>query len=144
VKTFLDTGVLLAAWRGEELAAAALSVMADDTREFVTSQMVRLELLPKPRFEKRRREVAFYESHFADTIASEPLSEELGSEAEGLAARYGLAGADALQIAAALRHGAREFYTSERPGRPLFRVTEIKVLSLCSLGTPTAGMERRP
>lgn len=130
MKTFPDSGVLLAAWRGEEVAAAALSVMADDTREFLTSQMVRRELLPKPRCEKRRREVAFYETHFADTIACEPLSEELGREAESLAARYGLAGADALQIAAAIRQSAVEFYTSERPGKPLFRVKEIRVISL--------------
>ena len=55
-----------------------------------------------------------------------------------LAARYGLAGADALQVAAAIRHGAREFYTSERPGKPLFRVKELKVVSLHSLAVPKA------
>lgn len=107
--------------------------MSDDTREFYTGQMVRLELLPKPRFERRMREVAFYETHFASVAATEPLSAELGNEAEALAARYGLAGPDALQIAAAIRQGVAEFYTSEKPGKPLFRVREVKVISLHDL-----------
>ena len=133
MRTFLDSGVLLMAWRGEDLAAAALAILADDTREFFSSQMVRLELLPKPRFEKRLAEVAFYESFFADATGIEPLSAELGGEAEKLAVRYGLSGPDALQIAAALRHGVREFYTTEKDTRPMFRVKELKVISLHSL-----------
>jgi predicted nucleic acid-binding protein len=129
----VDSGVLLKAWRGEELAQEALDLLADDSRQFVTSQMVRLELLPKPRFEKRLREVVFYESFFASVAAIEPLSVELGREAEALAAKYGLAGPDSLQIAAALRHGAGEFYTTEKPTKPMFRVKELKVISLYSL-----------
>lgn len=133
MRTFLDSGVLLAAWRGDALSAPALSVMSDEARAFVTSQMVRLELLPKPRFERRSVEVRFYETHFAEAVGCEPLSEELGREAEKVAGRYGLSGADALQVAAAIRQPAQEFYTSERPGRPLFRVKELKVISLHAL-----------
>lgn len=107
--------------------------MADDGREFCTSQMVKLELLPKPLFEKRKLEVAFYQEHFEGCVGSEPLSEVLGNEAEQIAAKYGLAGPDALQISAALRQGAGEFYTSEKPGRPMFRVRELKVISLLEL-----------
>ncbi len=110
-----------------------MSIMDDDSREFFTSQLVRLELLPKPRFEKRPREVAFYEWHFADCAGCQALSQELGLEAENLAARHGLAGPDALQIAAAIRQGVEEFYTSEKPGKPMFRVKEIRVVSLYSL-----------
>jgi predicted nucleic acid-binding protein len=107
-------------------------VIADDTRQFFSSQMVRLELIPKAQYEKRRTEVEFYEAHFADCINIEPLSEELGTEAEKLALRYGLAGPDALQVAAAIRQGVEQFYTSEKPGKPLFRVQEISVISLFS------------
>ncbi|MBE7502520.1 MAG: PIN domain-containing protein [Verrucomicrobiales bacterium] len=130
--------MLLAAWRSETLAPPALSILSDDTREFVTSQLVRLELLPKPRFERRPMEVRFYENHFAETVACEPLSEALGREAEALAARYGLSGADALHVAAAIRQGAGEFYTSERPGKPVFRVKELRVISLHAL-PPSVG-----
>jgi hypothetical protein len=133
LRTFLDSGVLLKAWRGEELSQAALDLLSDDARQFFTSQMVRLELLSKPRFEKRLSEVVFYESFFAGAAAIEPLSEELGREAEALAARYGLAGPDSLQIAAALRYGVQEFYTTEKPTKPMFRVKELKVISLYSL-----------
>src|SRR5438132_475460 len=110
-----------------------MQLIDDDTREFFTSQLVRLELLPKTRFEKRPNEAAFYELHFADCVESEPLTRELGLEAEKLASRHGLAGPDALQIAAAIRQGVEEFYTSEKPGKPMFRVKEIKVVSLFSL-----------
>jgi predicted nucleic acid-binding protein len=133
LKTFLDTGVLLSAWKRETLSAAALTIMADDHREFYSSQMVRLELLPKPRFERQSDEVRFYENYFSGTTASEPLSVGLGNEAQALAARYGLSAADALQIAAAIRLGVEEFYTSEKPGKPMFRVKELKVISLHSL-----------
>ena len=110
-----------------------MQIIDDDTREFFTSQMVRLELLPKARFEKRTRELAFYETHFADCIGSESLQPGAWRAAERLAARHGLAGPDALQVAAAIRLGAEEFYTSEKPGKPLFRVKEIRVVSLFSL-----------
>ena len=98
--------------------------------------MVRLELIPKPRFEKPRKgkaEIAFYEAHFADCVGCDPLSRDLGLEAEALAVRYGLAGPDALQLSAAIRQDVQEFYTSEKPGKPMFRVKEVKVLSLYSL-----------
>lgn len=107
--------------------------MADDARIFLTSKMVRLEILPKPVFEKRREEAQFYQDFFEDAEACEPLSQELGDEAENLALKYGLSGADALQIAAAIRLGAEEFLTSEKPGKPMFRVRELKVVSLFSL-----------
>lgn len=130
MKTYLDSGVLLCAWKLGALRGAALAIVTDPTREFYSSQMVRLELLPKPRYEKRTNEVAFYAAHFADVLAFEPLSEELGNEAEALAARYGLAGPDALQLSAAIRQGVAEFFTSEKPGKPMFRVKELNVVSL--------------
>ena len=95
--------------------------------------MVRLELISKPRFEKRTAEVDFYESFFAATVVVEPLSAALGREAEKLGARYGLSGPDALQIAAAIRHDVQEFYTTEKSTKPMFRVRELKIISLHSL-----------
>jgi predicted nucleic acid-binding protein len=130
LKTFLDSGVLVAAWRQNELADTALRVITDDARQFFTSQMVMLELLPKARFHRQSREEEFYLSHFSAAEAIEPLSAALGREAEKLAARYGLSGPDALQIAAAIRHGVKEFFTLEKPGKPMFRVKELKVISL--------------
>ena len=42
----------------------------------------------------------------------------------------GLAAGDALNLASAIRQGADEFITSELPGKPMFRVPGIKVISL--------------
>ena len=133
MRTFLDSGILLTAWKREHLHAEALALLADESRQFFSSQMVRLELLPKPRFEKRTAEVGFYESFFAGAVAIEPLSAELGRDAEKLGARYGLSGPDALQIAAAIRHDVQEFYTTEKSTKPMFHVREMKVISLHSL-----------
>lgn len=131
--TYLDSGVLLAAWRSAELRPAAMRVLEDTGRQFATSQLAKLELLSKPVFEKRPVERAFYQAHFEEAVVTQSLDEQLGKEAQVLAEKYGLAAVDALHLGAALRAGAEEFYTSEKPGKPLFRVKELKVISLHSL-----------
>ncbi len=124
---------MLLAWRGHSPAAAtAKHVLEDNSREFVTCENVQLELLPKPAFEKRRAETAFYHEHFSQTVACEPFSDALGKAAMALAKKHGLAAGDALNLASALRQGASEFITSELPGKPVFRVSGIKVTSLHS------------
>jgi hypothetical protein len=133
VVTYLDSGVLLAAWRSAELRPAALRVLEDPARQFATSQLTKLELLPKAVFEKRPAERAFYQTHFEEAVATQSLDELLGEHAQSLAEKYGLAAVDALHLSAALRSGAEEFYTSEKPGKPMFRVKELKVISLHSL-----------
>jgi predicted nucleic acid-binding protein len=133
LKTFLDSGVLLTAWKRGEDHSRAISIMADGVREFVTSDNVRLELLPKPTYEKRHAEVEFYNAHFSEALACEPFSEALGEAALALARKYGLSAGDALNIASAIRLGAKEFITSEMPGKALFRVGGIKIVSLHSL-----------
>lgn len=139
MRTFLDSGVLLLAWRGNSRAAtAAKELLADDSREFVTCENVRLELLPKPVFEKRRAEVAFYHAHFSEAAACEPFSEALGKAALALAKKHGLAAGDALNLAAAIRQGADEFIIGELPGKPPFRVSEINIVSLYSLSASGA------
>jgi hypothetical protein len=129
VKTFLDSGVLLTAWRGKD-SEAALAVMEDPRREFYTSQLVKLELLSKPAFFKQEAELEFYQTHFRAVKGEEPLSRELGEKAGELARQYGLAAVDALHLAAAIGQGAEEFITAEKPGKPMFRVRVITVTSI--------------
>ncbi len=129
MRTFLDSGVLLTAWRGRD-ADSALSVMEDPQREFCTSQLVKLELLPKPTFFKQKAEAEFYQTHFRAAKGEEPLSRELGEKAAELASQYGIAAMDALHLAAAIRQGANEFITAEKPGKPMFRVQGIAVRSI--------------
>jgi predicted nucleic acid-binding protein len=129
ISTFLDSGVLLTAWKGKD-RARALAVMEDTEREFVTGQLVRLELIPKAVYHKQTAEARLYETHLSTVKGEEALSAELGREAIALGMKYGLAAADAINVAAAIRQGAQEFVTFEPPGKPLFRVTEIKVTAL--------------
>lgn len=129
MKTFLDAGVLLTAWRGRD-AEAALAIMEDPQRQFYTSQLVKLELLPKTAYFKQEAEAEFYQTHFLAVLGEEPLSAELGKKADELARQHGLAAVDALHLAAAIRQGANEFITSEKPGKPMFRVRGIAVKSI--------------
>lgn len=133
MKTFCDSGVLLTAWKRGEHHERAVSLLAEEAREFVTCDNVQLELLPKPAFEKRHAETEFYNEHFQNATACEPFSEALGQAALALAKKYGLSAGDALNLASAIRLGADEFVTSESPGKPMFRVAGIKVKSLHSL-----------
>ena len=51
--TFVDSGVLIAAARGEGgLAVRALAVLDDPERQFATSNLVKLEVLPKAIYQK--------------------------------------------------------------------------------------------
>lgn len=130
-RTFLDSGILLTGWKGREADRdQAIAIMEDVNREFVSSQMVRLELFPKSSYFKNRAEIAFYESYFAGVKGEERLSEALGDEAMKLGVQYGLAAADALNVAAAIRQGASEFVTTELPGKPMFRVKNLLVVGL--------------
>jgi predicted nucleic acid-binding protein len=47
--TFIDSGVLIAAFRGrDELSERAMAVLDDPDRSFASSEFVRLEVLPRP------------------------------------------------------------------------------------------------
>ena len=131
MKTFLDSNVLLMAWKGrDDDAQKAISVLEDDSREFFTAFTVKLELLPKPFYFKKRDEIEFYNAHFNQVTGEEPFSIALGEQAFELGKKHGLAAMDALNIAAALKMGVEEFITGELPGKALFRVPGIKVTTL--------------
>jgi hypothetical protein len=65
-RTFLDTGILIAAVRGQEdVAARALAILDDPARSFIASDFLKLEVLPKAFYYQRPAEVALYERFFA-------------------------------------------------------------------------------
>jgi hypothetical protein len=66
IRTFLDSGVLIAAFKGApQLREIALQILEDPDRVFLTSPFVRLEMLPKAIFNKQVNETRFYEQFFA-------------------------------------------------------------------------------
>jgi hypothetical protein len=66
IRTFLDAGVLIAAFRSRNATSTpALTLLDDPERVFVTTDYVRLEVLPKPLYFRRQTEAEFYEAFFA-------------------------------------------------------------------------------
>ncbi|MFN7999449.1 MAG: hypothetical protein U0X75_00160 [Acidobacteriota bacterium] len=55
---------------------------------------------------------------------------EILNEAHRQAEKYGIVGMDACHIAAAIVGAADEFYTFEKPTKPMFRTKDVKVISL--------------
>lgn len=135
-RTYVDAGVLIAAARAAEpLASRALVYLADPQRTFVSSEFVKLEVLPKPLYMQRQNEAAFYTTFFGAVVSWAQITAELLEQAYTLASNHGLSAMDALHVASAFAVQAEELITAERPEKPMFRVTGLKVVSI----HPTAG-----
>lgn len=129
MKTFLDTGALIAAYRGEGQAAQrVLDLLDDPVRQWVTSDFVRLELLPKPTYHRREDEVTFYDAFFA-VAQRTALTQGLVDDAFETAARFGLNAVDALHVAAARAAQCEELVTTERKEKPIHRVTGLRIVA---------------
>jgi predicted nucleic acid-binding protein len=136
--TYIDSGVLIFAAKGTTAAAAlALPFLGDPGREYVTSDYVRLEVLPKATFHKRTEEVEFYNLFFTTTSRSIPTSEALLEYALEEACKTGIHGLDAVHIACAVFAGAEEFITSEKTNRPIHRTNLVKMVSIFPPDTPS-------
>ena len=129
--TYIDSGVLIFAAQGTaDAAALALPFLTDPNREFVTSDYVRLEVLPKAVFHKRTAEVEFYDVFFKMNARSIPTSERLLADALEEACKTGINGLDAVHIACAVFAGAEEFITTEKSRKPIHRTQLVKVVSI--------------
>ena len=124
-------GVLIAAIRGEEnVADAALSFLYDPLREYVTSDYVKVELLPKCTFHGNVEEKQFYEEFFKNSTIRVPSSDELLALAIEEGSKTGISGIDAIHVACAIVAGAMELITSEKSTKPIHRANGIKVISI--------------
>lgn len=131
IKTYVDSGVLIEAYRSvSPLAALALAILTDPNRTFVTSEFVRLEVRPKPAYFGRAKEVAFYDAYFKGATRTVSVTRALVRRAQQRAESFGLSAVDALHVAAAEIAGADELVTAERRTSPLARVSSIRVVSI--------------
>jgi predicted nucleic acid-binding protein len=129
--TFVDAGVLIAAVRGRpDVFAQAMAVLDDPDRSFASSEFVRLEVLPKALFNKKSHEAEFYNEFFRAVSHWPGDLEAVVRDAFDKGVTHGLAAMDALHVAAALGAGAEEFITTEKPGKPLHRITDVRVRSI--------------
>lgn len=135
----MDSGVLIFAAQGTtEAAGLALPFLQDATREFVTSEYVRLEVLPKPTRFGNQVEVEFYNAFFRLNSRTIPTSVALLNLAMEEACRTGLNALDAIHVACAVFGGAEEIVTSEKTTKPIHRNTLVKVVSIFPAEPPAA------
>jgi len=129
--TFIDSGVLVTAARGVgEDSEKALEILADSSREFASSEFIKMEVIPKAIYNRKTAEAEFYESFFSAVTYWANDIEKVIQDAYNIACQYGLAAMDALHVAAALSVGAEEFVTTEKKTKPMFRISSIKVISI--------------
>jgi len=129
-RTYLDSGVLLAAFAAQgKVGAEALEVLDDPDRQLVVSDAVKLELLPKPIHERRKEEVEFYHTVFEQAECL-PWRLDTLQNAQGVAELHGIAAMDAIHVATALDAGVDEFVTAEKSTKPMFRVTKLRMQSI--------------
>ncbi|MEH1925248.1 nuclease [Nostoc sp.] len=89
-----------------------------------------LEVLPKATFNKQQDEAEFYETFFSAVIHWPTDLEQILQNADQIACTYGLAAMDALHVAAAVQIKADQLITTEKPTKPMHRVTEIQIISI--------------
>ncbi|MBZ5509659.1 MAG: PIN domain-containing protein [Acidobacteriia bacterium] len=143
--TYVDSGVLIFAAKGTtEAAALALPFLQDPAREFVTSEYVRLEVLPKPICFRNEVEVEFYNTFFRLNTRTIPTSVALLELAMEEACRTGLSALDAIHIACAVFSGAEEIVTSEKVTKPMHRTRLVRVVSIFPAAQQNAVPPEQP
>ena len=133
IRTYVDANLLITAFRGNDAGVAAAIQMLDDARRvWVSSAFLRLEILRKPLFYQRHDEVRFMEAFFAQVNDWVVIDDALVQQALSLAAQHDLGAMDALHIAAALTGQVEEFVTLEKASKPICRVPGLRAISLHS------------
>lgn len=131
-RTYIDAGVLIAAFRGEDAAARrALEVLDDPGRSLIVSDYLRLEVMPKPIHHKRQEEVEFMQSVF-DQAENVSHCDVLIEGVLSFAVRYGMGAMDAFHVSSAVVGRSDELVTTETLTKPICGVKEIAVTSLHS------------
>ena len=130
IRTFLDSGVLIAAYKGSpSIEAPANNILDDPDRVFLSSPFIRHEISPKALYNRRQDEYRFYQNYFRRAVFCDDLKSIL-SHAGKESAKSGVSAMDSLHIAAAYLLDADEFVTSEKPGRSIYRTSLVKIVYL--------------
>lgn len=131
IRTYVDTGVLIAAARGEAAVAfKALDILDDPNREFASSMFVKLEVFPKALYNRNETESEFYETFFSRVMSWADSFDAIVHGAFKEACDSGLAALDALHVVSAVHADAEELVTTERLDKPIHRTRLIRVVSI--------------
>ncbi len=132
-RTYLDSSVLIQAFRGEGNAAQlAMGILDDPDRQIIVSDFLKLEVLPKPSYYRRNDELDFMKS-VIENAENVTISGELTSRAVDIACEHDLTAIDALHVSSALTAEVDEFVTMEKTTKPMFTVATLNIVSLSSL-----------
>ena len=138
VRTFLDTSVLIAAHRGKPPdREPCLAIINDPSRFFIASPFLYLETMPKAIYYQNKLEIEFYRTYFDNVRIWVNDVESMLRIARDESERCGLAGMDALHVAAASMARAEVLYTLERK-KPFHRTTLVRVVRIEPERTPVA------
>lgn len=131
IRTYLDTNVLIAAARGDQNPSqAALAILGDINRVFVSSIFSRMETLPFPMRRGNTQERDFYLEFYRDVQAWVRDIELIINNAISLSGTENIDILDACHLVSAITLGADEFITAEKPNSPLVKYTGIKVTTI--------------
>lgn len=131
MRTYLDSGVLFWAWRGqEEEHRKAMEIINDPDREFVSGVFLKLETLPKATYFQIEEERSLYQGFFNLCVELVDGSTALCRRALSEAERKGLGAIDTLHIESALEAGAEEIVTTEKPEKAIHRTDRIRIRSI--------------
>ena len=129
--SFIDSGVLIAAARGEGIIAEkALDILKNPDLELASSFYVKMEVLPKAIFYQNNNEVEFYQTFFSLVSYWANDEEKIRQIAYEEASKFGLSAMDSLHIAAAISVNADDFITTEKINKPIHRTKSIKLISI--------------
>lgn len=130
VRTFIDAGVIITALDTRSSAAErAFDIITDPDRETVVSSFLELELLPSAIERGDTAQVLFLRNFFAAADYRIRVDEAFLRQAIAEATTIrGIQALDVLHLTAAKAAGATEFITTERPTKPLYKVSGIRVV----------------
>ena len=127
-RTYVDAGVLIRAARGvASLSEPAIEILCDPEREFVSSILVRLEVLPQA---TGPSEVEFYETYFKRVAVWAPFDPYLLTTAVEEARSSGLPPLDAIHIVLAGATGCHEFVTTAKADASIYGTKRVAVVGL--------------
>lgn len=132
IRMFVDANILILMTNPADASMfeKIKSVLYDPNREFIASDFLRLEVLPKPTFNKRQPSIAFCEKYFQNCQHYVETNKLLLDTAFAEACNLGLPPIDAIHLAAAHLGNADDFVTLEKPTKPMHRSRLVKVIYL--------------
>jgi hypothetical protein len=95
----------------------ALALITDPNREFVASDVLILETLPKPKFHKQTASIDFLEKYFSDCVRHIKMKQKLAIVAFDEACKHGIGGIDALHLASAKEAGAASVHYKRKENK---------------------------